>query len=170
MARFLTEFASTPLWALLVMGCPAGNHEEYTAVAQALMRAAVAEHTRRLPAEVTDEAMVSGWFRGKVDFLVIPMKLPPLQVRFEGARITSLHDRRAAALYYDTESEHFTIFIVQTPAALSASASTYRQRTTTDRMDGHSIAVLTRGDVTYIIVADVDSDRLDMLVSQTSFP
>jgi anti-sigma factor RsiW len=70
-------------------------------------------HARELPCEVqaSDPATVSAWFRGKMDIPVQPMTFQGQPARLVGARISNIHDRVAAALYYDVSGRRMTVFV-----------------------------------------------------------
>lgn len=70
-------------------------------------------HARELPAEVqaSDPTAVSQWFRGKIDIPVRPVMFRNVPARLVGARISSVRDQMAAALYYDVGGRRMTVFV-----------------------------------------------------------
>ncbi len=70
-------------------------------------------HARELPAEVqaSDPTAVSQWFRGKLDIPVRPVMFRNVPARLVGARISSVRDQMAAALYYDVGGRRMTVFV-----------------------------------------------------------
>lgn len=70
-------------------------------------------HARELPAEVeaSDPTQVSQWFRGKLDIPVRPVAFRGVPARLVGARISSVRDQMAAALYYDVGGRRMTVFV-----------------------------------------------------------
>jgi anti-sigma factor RsiW len=70
-------------------------------------------HARELPAEVeaSDPAEVAQWFRGKLDIPVRPVLFRGMSARLVGARISSVRDQMAAALYYEVGGRRVTVFV-----------------------------------------------------------
>jgi len=89
-----------------------------------------------------------------------------------GARITPLQGSRAAALYYDADPERFTLFKFDTPATWSPPAQITLPgglQAAFDNIAGYSVATFQHEDVTYIIAANVDRDRLITVVGESEF-
>jgi len=70
-------------------------------------------HARELPVEVeaSDPMAVAQWFRGKLDIPVRPVTFRNVSARLVGARISSVRDQMAAALYYDVGGRRMTVFV-----------------------------------------------------------
>ena len=141
-------------------------------------RSIVMEQARRtyqaeLPLDVTgpDCALVTSWFRGRVDFPVHAPRLPA-QITCKGGRLVNVEDRPAAYLVYQDQRGHRVSVLVFDPEATPIEAPHHRL------VDGREVfyrggpGVMTAGyrdqGLGYVMTADVDEDALTGLL-QASF-
>jgi anti-sigma factor (TIGR02949 family) len=74
-------------------------------------------HSSELPADVRGEEpqQVARYFRNKVGFAVRPAEFDRSDVKLLGGRVSSVRQRRAAALYYDVHGRRVTVVVFDDP-------------------------------------------------------
>lgn len=74
-------------------------------------------HATPLPADVRDpqDEQVLSYFRGKVEFPVRPAAFPTNPARLVGARVSSVGERRVAALFYEVHGRRMTVVVYSDP-------------------------------------------------------
>jgi anti-sigma factor RsiW len=74
-------------------------------------------HATPLPADVRDpqDEQVLSYFRGKVEFPVRPAAFPTNPAKLVGARVSSVRERRVAALYYEVHGRRMTVVVYSDP-------------------------------------------------------
>jgi len=121
-------------------------------------------HARELPAEVqaSDPTAVSQWFRGKIDVPVRPVMFRNVHARLVGARISSVQNQMAAALYYDVGGRRMTVFVFDRtvmnhdgapPGAPVVIASSH----------GYTVTLTERQGVAYAIASDLPPQETALL-------
>jgi hypothetical protein len=129
----------------------------------------VDRHWRGHPAEVSGPpTQVTSWFRGKIQFPVRPVEFGNPNVRFVGARISSVRDRDAAAFYYDVSGRRVTVLVFEPPAPIHSSI----QQTTIGghglyygRAHGYTVPVIERGGLTYAFTGDLEPRQVEELAA-----
>lgn len=79
----------------------------------ALVEAVLRSHQRNLPMEVASDnpENVRGWFRGKVDIPVRPLRPYKKAARLVGGRVSHVRDQDAAQLVYDVSGHKVSVLI-----------------------------------------------------------
>lgn len=135
----------------------------------------VALHANPLPPETTNPEELT-----RFDPLVgVPVRRPafqPLGMRFNGARVHAMRERRAALLQYTMEGNHRMTVYVFDPRAVAMQATHLPQRMVRERpvfvgkLRGYSVAAAERGGVGYALATDLGDDRSAQLVLTATQP
>jgi hypothetical protein len=136
----------------------------------------VALHANPLPPEMTNPEELT-----RFDPLVgVPVRRPPFQplggMRFNGARVHAMRERRAALLQYTMEGNHRMTVYVFDPRAVAMQATQLQPRVVRERpvyvgkLRGYSVAAAERGGVGYALATDLGDDRSAQLVLTASQP
>ncbi len=125
-------------------------------------------HARELPAEVeaSDPTQVAQWFRGKLDIPVRPVMFRGVPARLVGARISSVRDQMAAALYYDVGGRRMTVFVFDSnlvrPDMDAQEAQGHRYVMTTSH--GYTVTLTEQQGVAYAIASDLPPQETARMV------
>jgi anti-sigma factor RsiW len=155
----LATLAACAAGALVVLASHPGN--------AALVEEAVRYHHRALPLEV-DEASMTGWFAGKLDFHPAPPRFQDSDVHIEGARLSNLREWPAAYIRYQLPRGHAGLFIVDdpdrrfVPPGREVKVGPHVVRMVNAR--GYNVAVWREDEIVYSLVSDLDESALFQLV------
>jgi hypothetical protein len=129
----------------------------------------VALHANPLPPGTTNPEELT-----RFDPLVgVPVRRPafqPLGMRFNGARVHAMRERRAALLQYTMEGNHRMTVYVFDPRAVVMHATHLQPRLVRERpvyvgkLRGYSVAAAEKSGVGYALATDFDDDRSAQLV------
>jgi anti-sigma factor RsiW len=127
-------------------------------------------HARTLPLEVNgpDAENVSLWFRGKVDFAVVPPRFPNQRVQLVGGRISNVGDRQAAHLIYDHDGRPVTVVVFQggdMPLGGTHPIQVGSHMVHLGQSRGYNVAVWRQGGVSYAVSSDLDQNDMVQLVA-----
>lgn len=129
----------------------------------------IERHAREHPAEVSGPPMqVASWFQGKLAFPVRPLEFGRSDVRFVGARISSVRDRDAAAFYYDVHGRRVTVVVFEQPAPMHRVVQPTRiagRGIYIGHARGRTIPVVEHHGLSYAIAGDLDSRALLQLAA-----
>lgn len=121
-------------------------------------------HSSALPADVSAERpqVVTRYFQNKVQFPVRPTEFPRQDVRFVGARLSNVQERRAAALFYDVRGARMTVVVFEAdPVDDGLTRVTLRGREIFVRdVHGHAVPVRRSGGLQYAFTGDLDRHAL----------
>jgi anti-sigma factor RsiW len=133
----------------------------------------VALHANPLPPETTNPDELQ-----RFDPLVgVPVRRPafrPQEVRFHGARIHALPDRRAAVLQYTIRGGHRITMYVFNPEAMPVNDTRLQPRVVSERpvyvghFRGYSIAATEKRGVGYALASDLDDDKCAQMVASVA--
>jgi anti-sigma factor RsiW len=133
----------------------------------------VALHADPLPPEMTNPDELQ-----RFDPLVgVPVRRPAFQaheLRFNGARVHAMRDRRAAVLQYTTRSGHRVTMYVFNPEAMAVSGTRLEARVVRERpvyvghFRGYSIAATEQRGVGYALASDLDDDKSAQMVASVA--
>ena len=134
----------------------------------------VSRHARDLPVEVrgNEPAQVVNFFRGRLDVPVRPVAFRGLPAQLVGARISSVGNRMAAALYYDLRGRRMTVFVFE-PSMLPRRGCAMLDRTVVNdramcvgQARGYSVAFSEQGGVGYAVATDLPAQETVRILSQ----
>ncbi len=127
-------------------------------------------HSSDLPADVEirggvqepDPNQVARYFRGKVEFPVRPARFDGQAARLVGARLSTVRNHRAAALYYDVQGHRVTVVVFPSPEGVPAG-----QPVRMGNHDlfygsarGYSVPVRQHNGLSYAFTGDLDRESL----------
>jgi anti-sigma factor (TIGR02949 family) len=126
-------------------------------------------HTRPLPVEVAgpNPQTVGSWFRGKVDFLVVPPEFSR-RAQLLGGRLSNVEDNEAALLVYDVDGTKLSVMMFDRNGAPVPSAHVLDGQQVplfVDERSGMNVALHEEGGVTYTFTSDLPDDQLVDLVN-----
>lgn len=128
-------------------------------------------HSSELPVDVSHQEQVPGYFRGKVDFPVMPSNFRGMTAQLVGARLSNVRDHRAAALYYNVHGSRVTVVLFSAPRQVyeeaipvqrSGREVRYRQ------VGGYVVPVGYHNGVAYALTGDVGREELFKLASMVN--
>lgn len=130
----------------------------------------VQRHAHELPAEVRGDEpeQVVTWFRGKVKFPVRPVKFRGASVRLVGARISHVHDRQAATLYYNVDGRRVTMVIFEPRRPLRNEARRVEMQGRElyyQHVHGYTVPIMEHNGITYAFTGDLDQKALLQLAA-----
>lgn len=129
----------------------------------------IERHAREHPAEVSGPpGQVAGWFQGKLAFRVQPIEFSRSDVRLIGARLSSVHDRDAAAFYYDVHGRRVTVVVFERPPPIQRVVEPRRiagRGIYIGHARGRTIPVVEYEGLAYAIAGDLDSRALLQLAA-----
>lgn len=153
--------AATPLGASDVMT---------TAGVASLLDDLVTQHAQPLPPETTNPEDLPRFD----PFVGVPVRRPqfqPFPVKFEGARVHTMRDRRAAMLQYVAHGGHrVTVYLYNPRAVPVQKAPMLRPRIVRERpvyvgrINGYSVAAAEKAGVGYALATDLSDDESTQLV------
>lgn len=168
------RFSKASLWvaaaaAVLLFGGSAFGFGRNTGVHSAslgssgasLLEDVVRLHSSALPSDVPEakQDTVARYFQGKVRFPVRPARFGRRDVRLVGARLSSFHDRRAAALYYDASGRRVTMVVMDSPppALFSGAARVMARGHEVYYRDvhGYTVPIRRQHGLTYVFTGDL---------------
>ncbi len=125
-------------------------------------------HSSGLPVDVAPDAhgngpqVVTRFFQNKVQFPVRPTEFGRPDVRFVGARLSNVQERRAAALFYDVRGARMTVVVFE---GQSVEAGVPRVRLRGREIfvrdvHGHPVPVRQSGGLQYAFTGDLDRHSL----------
>jgi len=134
--------------------------------AGSLLEDVVRLHSSALPSDVPEakQDTVARYFEGKVRFPVRPASFERQDIRLVGARLSSFHDRRAAALYYDAAGRRVTMVVMDSPPpALLTGASRVLARgheVYYRDVHGYTVPIRRQHGLTYMFTGDLTRPAL----------
>lgn len=134
--------------------------------AGSLLEDVVQLHESALPSDVPEakQDTVARYFRGKVRFPVRAASFDRHDVHLVGARLSSFHDRRAAALYYDAAGQRVTMVVIDSPSpALFSGASRVLARgheVYYRDVHGYTVPIRRQQGLTYVFAGDLTRPAL----------
>jgi mycothiol system anti-sigma-R factor len=125
-------------------------------------------HSSGLPSDIAADPLSSGpqtvtrYFQNKVQFPVHPTEFERSDVRFVGARLSNVQERRAAALFYDVRGARMTVVVFEAPSLDDGvQRVTLRGREIFVRnVHGHPVPVRRSGGLQYAFTGDLDRHSL----------
>ena len=151
-----------------------------------IFRDIVDRHVDALPAEIqpakAEEA--TSWFRGKVGFRVRSVRFDEPRVRFMGARVSHVGNRRAAKLYYKVGGHRLTMVVFKSTPSLrrmlssEAGASGLGARrvrvggrvVTYRNVHDYTVPIIEHNGIAYAFTGDLDQEELLRLVASAHLP
>lgn len=158
-----TLAAAAAAGVVLLVRADAGRSRAATIVA-----AAIANHQRELPLEVTDSQLpqIQSWFKGKVDFP--PTRIPQLRrVDLIGARLSHLSDREAAYVAYGTPTRRrVSLFVFDAPDLnVTGGHKVANHEVMLANQHGYNVALWKDREIAYSLVSDLDEKDILELVA-----
>ena len=158
-------------------GRTAGEHDVLAAEAGSLplFEEVARLHSTPLPADVRDprDEQVVNYFHGKVEFPVRPATFPNGNAKLVGARVSSVSDRRAAALYYEVRGRRMTVVVYSDPRlrsqpqtqVLLGGPGMFVERVNGRpvahrRVGGYTVSAMQYDGLTYALTGDMDERTL----------
>jgi anti-sigma factor RsiW len=118
-------------------------------------------HAHELPAEVeaSDPSQVARWFRGKLDIPVHPVMFRNGTARLLGARISTVQNQMAAALFYDVGGgRRMTVFVFDSNlvrGGIDMEENGRRQPYIMTTSHGYTVTLTEQQGVAYAIASDL---------------
>lgn len=141
-----------------------------TASVASLLDDLVTQHAQPLPPETTDPEDLPRFD----PFVGVPVRRPqfqPFPVKFEGARVHTMRDRRAAMLQYVAHGGHrVTVYLFNPRAVPVERAPMLRARMVRERpvyvgrINGYSVAAAEKSGVGYALATDLSDEESTQLV------
>jgi anti-sigma factor RsiW len=137
-----------------------------------LVEEAVRKHARDLPLEVSADAVaadaIPGMLASKLDFYPRPPRFQAPGLSLVGARLSTISDRPAAYMRYQTPRGRMGLFIIDDPGgrvgkagrAVEVGPATVRVMNSR----GYNVAVWRQHEIVYSLVTDLDEGDLVRLV------
>lgn len=141
-----------------------------TASVESLLDDLVTQHAQPLPPETTNPEDLPRFD----PFVGVPVRRPqfqPFPVKFEGARVHTMRDRRAAMLQYVAHGGHrVTVYLFNPRAVPVERAPMLRARMVRERpvyvgrINGYSVAAAEKSGVGYALATDLSDEESTQLV------
>jgi hypothetical protein len=141
-----------------------------TASVESLLDDLVTQHAQPLPPETTNPEDLPRFD----PFVGVPVRRPqfqPVPVKFEGARVHTMRDRRAAMLQYVAHGGHrVTVYLFNPRAVPVERAPMLRARMVRERpvyvgrINGYSVAAAEKSGVGYALATDLSDEESTQLV------
>ena len=158
-------------------GSPGGYEEAGLLQPANLVNDVVSLHSSELPADVRVEAkagederaqheQLARWFRGRVEFPVRPASFVGHDARLIGARLSNVHDRRAAALFYQVDGRRVTVVVTDVPRAHTGTRVRVQGRPIElEEARGYAVPVREHQGLSYVFTGDVEREELLQLAA-----
>lgn len=132
-------------------------------------------HSSELPPDVPGSRpqQVRSYFQNKVEFPVRPATFDRVDARFLGARLSSVRDRRAAALFYDVKGHRVTVVVFDEPEPLERHALRVRmgdREVYYQQVRGYTVPMRRHAGLTYAFTGDLDRETLFKLAASARVP
>jgi anti-sigma factor RsiW len=170
-----------------LLGAGGPSHAAVQAGFSPIFEDVVERHRDDLPSEVEpseNPERVTGWFRDKVAFRVAPVRFARPEIQLLGARISHVHNQRAAELVYRLGERRLTIVVFKanpelTPYLLrdqdDSAVGLHHQRignrvVTYYNVQNYTVPIMEHDGIAYAFTGDLDRSELLQLVGSAKLP
>lgn len=121
-------------------------------------------HKHALPSDVAaqEPTQITNYFQDKLRFPVRPAQFEEGEVRLVGARLSNVHDHRAAALYYELRGTRVTVVVFDAPQLLQDAQRVHvaGRELLYHNVGGRTVPVRRHQGLNYAFFGDMDREDL----------